>query len=98
MSVLQQGSLDWICIVCVYIWFLDLDGLSIPRGSDVSFPFAGFGATLTQRAQMLRVNLLNTANMNDISLGTDLSGAGRSRQRNPTIPTPLQSISYSAHM
>lgn len=48
MSVLQQGSLDWICIVWVYIWFLALDGLSIPGGSNVSFPFAGFGATLTQ--------------------------------------------------
>lgn len=33
--------------------------------------------------------------MNDISLGTDLSGAGRSRQHNPPIPTLLQSISYS---
>lgn len=32
MSVLQQGSLDWICIVCVYIWFLALDGLFHSQG------------------------------------------------------------------
>lgn len=47
---------------------------------------------------MLRGNLLNTANMSDISLGTDLSGAGRERSRQCNPYSVAKHQLFGTHM